>query len=891
MYISDNCNDNLNYSEDFLEELSKFCSNLDLSDFRNLVVVLPDFLSVNLFKYKFAFEVIKKNGQNSTVLPEVFTLEQFSSEFIFNQGHLNLQYFQEILAITDIITSNYGDFYKIPEALNIASDIYQIHKKINKYGFQYDEIHSWVDQDLAQHWWDTAEFLQLIFEKLDLLRKDYSFSFDTSPKQKLSDKTLILAGILDVHSHEFNMSAKLDCKKYIIPPYINSETLEKNSYIKDIQLHYQKIFDAQNTLNLKFNNINLEKGNEKFIKNFDSLNNDNINSDTQKSNKKCFLYEFEDVFEEANFIFERIKNRRSSIAIITSNERLENLLNIKLSSNNIEFNSNFRKPYLNFAEAELFLSLAKFLSTHGDSRAFYSLINIRILKETKYLDELISILDEADIFFENFDVIIEYVHNNLVSNTYIENFLHVLKNWLDKKNNNTRDLLKENYLVFKKIYKLFKCSSNQDRADKFKNFIESIISFPNLPAVCPIEDYNELICSIFSLKITKPFSRESSIFISNYEESNLLFAEEIIFAGFNQNYVMGIDENDIWLSQKILKKLNLINESEKFWNIHHLISSKLNLADTCITRSLYKSGELQECCAVAGFIKNIEYVKKDKIIPASKELYYPVVKVNADALPYTLYASNIETLLRNPYGFFARKVLKLRYHKSMIDDPKSNDFGTIVHAVIEEITNKPDDKLTLLIENILDKKKLPKLFRNLWTEPLSFIAFEVSKINEELRNNGCKIFTEIEGAFKLSFQKRDINIKAIADRIEILPNKIRVIDYKTGSPPTKSDIFKGKAPQLLIEAMILLENGYQNYGLKYKGEDIELVYIKVNTKYPFLEEKVISISKSEIIEHKKEMVMFLGYYYDVNEVSFQQKPLPDFWAPLYDDYRFLRREY
>ena len=119
----------------------------------------------------------------------------------------------------------------------------------------------------------------------------------------------------------------------------------------------------------------------------------------------------------------------------------------------------------------------------------------------------------------------------------------------------------------------------------------------------------------------------------------------------------------------------------------------------------------------------------------------------------------------------------------------------------------------------------------------------------------------------------NINIMAIADRIDIINNgEICIIDYKTGQVPSKNEIIHGLKPQLIIEAIILINNGfspiiYDGFSVK---EEIKLLYIKCIPVKPYIQVHEYVVSKSELLNHFdkiKDLVSSLinqdAYFYDV----------------------------
>lgn len=61
----------------------------------------------------------------------------------------------------------------------------------------------------------------------------------------------------------------------------------------------------------------------------------------------------------------------------------------------------------------------------------------------------------------------------------------------------------------------------------------------------------------------------------------------------------------------------------------------------------------------------------------------------------------------------------------------------------------------------------------------------------------------------------NFEISAKIDRIEVLDDKVKIIDYKTGKLPSKRDILNGEKLQLSVEALILYKNNFNVEGLQY----------------------------------------------------------------------------
>ncbi len=125
------------------------------------------------------------------------------------------------------------------------------------------------------------------------------------------------------------------------------------------------------------------------------------------------------------------------------------------------------------------------------------------------------------------------------------------------------------------------------------------------------------------------------------------------------------------------------------------------------------------------------------------------------------------------------------------------------------------------------------------------------------------------------------NRRESAEKSEInKENKATIIDYKTGSIPTKKDVFSGLSPQLIIESIILLDGGFGKLG---SIEAESLVYVKINSKSPYISLTEIAINKEDIQKHKQGLINLLTHYITTGQYFIEPNLMN------YDDYWHLAR--
>lgn len=260
-------------------------------------------------------------------------------------------------------------------------------------------------------------------------------------------------------------------------------------------------------------------------------------------------------------------------------------------------------------------------------------------------------------------------------------------------------------------------------------------------------------------------------------------------------------------------------------------------------------------------------------------------------LPDKISATNIELLIRNPYGFYAKYVLGLRRLENLYDQTSLSQFGNFIHKVIEDYTNQydvkyPNKKLQILeIGNqILQTEYSNNILANLYWPKFQALANEFIEFDENRRAMGASVFSERYGEIQIPLKNKTVSITAIADRIDLFANNtIHILDYKTGSIPTKADIMSGISVQLIIEAMIANNNGFQGI----KGNVSELTYVKFTPSSPYVKTTSFKISDFDLDSHMNGLKKILSFYDEGGEYLINTSPS---YSPKYDDYKHLERK-
>lgn len=173
-----------------------------------------------------------------------------------------------------------------------------------------------------------------------------------------------------------------------------------------------------------------------------------------------------------------------------------------------------------------------------------------------------------------------------------------------------------------------------------------------------------------------------------------------------------------------------------------------------------------------------------------------------------LAVTAIDRLRSDPYQFYASAILRLRALDPLDADPSAAWKGTVVHAVMDrwhKAGGRAGELLAIAAEELAAMQAHP-LVRGLWWPRLSrgleWIDAQIARDSGEGRS---VLASEIKGEMVLA----GVRIHGRADRIDSRADgKLVVVDYKTGEPPTGSQVQQGFALQLGTLGLIAASGGF-----------------------------------------------------------------------------------
>lgn len=266
------------------------------------------------------------------------------------------------------------------------------------------------------------------------------------------------------------------------------------------------------------------------------------------------------------------------------------------------------------------------------------------------------------------------------------------------------------------------------------------------------------------------------------------------------------------------------------------------------------------------------------------------------ARPTQLSVSSIEQWRRDPYGLYARQILKLRLLDPLEAELGAAERGSALHAALDDFLKRhpsgllPGDAVRELEE--IGEKHLGELLtapaeRAFWWPRFQRLARWFVGEENNRRAAGVRLLDgETQGTLKVGPRNHPLTITAVADRIDELgPGVWEVIDYKTGRVPTTRELEALFAPQLLLEAAMAETGGFKK--IKGKADEVILTYWRANGLGDGGEIKDIK-GAAKLIPAMLALVEKMAERYANPNTPYVALPQPEF-VPHFNDYEHLER--
>ena len=280
--------------------------------------------------------------------------------------------------------------------------------------------------------------------------------------------------------------------------------------------------------------------------------------------------------------------------------------------------------------------------------------------------------------------------------------------------------------------------------------------------------------------------------------------------------------------------------------------------------------------------------------PALRPAPRPAPTPPVVARPRRLGVTAVEQWLRDPYGLYARHILRLRPLEPPDEEIDARARGKAIHKAFERFAltypdDLPDAAETVfaeLLRSCLREAGMAEA-RMARESALAANAAGWAIAFEQRRRPGARLLVEQKGELTLAAPGGPFILTANADRLEVRGRVADVLDFKTGPPPSKKQVGSHLAPQLTLTAAILAGGGFPDLGPVSAGE---LVYVRVSGgRVPGVEARCDDGDAGDLADEVLARLYGLVARFDQETTPYKAWTLPQFINRYGGDYDHLSR--
>ncbi|HVY19237.1 MAG TPA: double-strand break repair protein AddB [Bauldia sp.] len=351
------------------------------------------------------------------------------------------------------------------------------------------------------------------------------------------------------------------------------------------------------------------------------------------------------------------------------------------------------------------------------------------------------------------------------------------------------------------------------------------------------------------IAVSRPTAVDPRLHIWGTLEARLQSVDVLVLGGLDEGIWPATTRTDPWLSRAMRAEIGLPPPERRLGLAAHDFMQGVAAPQVIVTRAEKRGGAptvesrwLQRLRALAGkaavdtiasrgrryldWARSLDVADKPPTLTPRPEPKPPLA-----ARPASLSITEIETLIRDPYAIYARRILNLEPLEPLGRAPDGGLRGNIVHEALGNFTAEwrgPYDAAAEARLRAIAGEALKAVadfpdVHAVWALRLGaiarwLIAFEAARdVNVAARH------AEIDGTMPVI---PGFTLRGRADRVDLMRDgSVAIYDYKTSTPQTERTVFAGLTPQMSLEAAMAKAGGFP--GIPAGAGISELAWLKV----------------------------------------------------------------
>lgn len=304
----------------------------------------------------------------------------------------------------------------------------------------------------------------------------------------------------------------------------------------------------------------------------------------------------------------------------------------------------------------------------------------------------------------------------------------------------------------------------------------------------------------------------------------------MILGGLNEGTWPALPTPDPWLAPAVRRSLGLPSLERRIGLSAHDLSGALGAPHVLLSRARRDAGSPANASrfwlrleTMAGYLPepDVRYDLLARALDGSDQppqrAAPPMPCPPVDMRPKKISVTDVDRLAADPYSFYAKTMLRLSALEDVGAEPGPAWKGTLIHHVLE-LWAKDDDyapgKLVERMRHALDGAAVHPVTRILWLPRLLEASQWIETQMADLRESGrAPIASEAKGEAWCD----TVLLHGRVDRIDLGPDGLTIIDYKTGKAPSDKQVKEGFAMQLGLLGFIAEQGGFDGLEGQARG--------------------------------------------------------------------------
>ena len=462
------------------------------------------------------------------------------------------------------------------------------------------------------------------------------------------------------------------------------------------------------------------------------------------------------------------------------------------------------------------------------------------------------------------------------------------------------------------LAELYKEDAGEKLAEFLRGLAGATAGFEFQPGEWP-----EVMAALIGLEMVKPSrGAERRIAIWGALEARLQSVDTLVVGGLNEGSWPRRAEADRFMSRLMKSGLDLEPPERRIGQAAHDFTMALGTERVILTRSA-RAGEapavpsrwLQRLMTFAGkeAVGTMQARGRQLLAWAGELDAGPPVKFAARPQPKPPLAvrpshfsvTEIETLRRDPYAIYARKILRLKELDPLIRDPGAAERGTLFHAILHRfaasgVDPREAEALDVLVakgRECFAEAALPPDVEAVWWPRFERLADEIVTWERERAENVTQRTAEAR-ASSTTVGSSEVTLSGYADRVDVLREGLAdILDYKTGSSPSKGQAHTLLAPQLALEGALLRRGAFKELGAL---DPADLAFVRLKANGEVLHETILEHDRKaksavELSEEAWARLEQLLLHYRDPQTGYLSRALPFREAEVDGEYDHLAR--